>query len=117
MTQQPRFFSALDGLYRDKVPIAVVRSQFFGSQQNPDEPMQSYVLKLRELHCRLQQQAPDGAPTYDYLMEQFLLGLEEGPLLQDLRRYSRQNPHGTFDALQAWLGCWKGINVDIRGQR
>lgn len=34
------------------------------------------------------------------MKEQFLLGLEEGPLTQSLRRYARQHPDGTFDALQ-----------------
>lgn len=65
-----------------------------------DEPVQSYVLRLRELHSKLQRHAPDEAPTDEHLKEQLLFGLEEGSLLLALRRHARQNPQRTFDALQ-----------------
>ncbi|XP_029917855.1 uncharacterized protein LOC115366482 [Myripristis murdjan] len=109
-----KIFSVLDGLYRGRAPIALVRSQFFNCQQNPEEPVQSYILRLRELHRRLQQHDPDEAPTDDHLKEQFLLGLEEGSLLQALRRHARQNPNGTFDALQQEARL---LEEDQRGHR
>lgn len=71
-----------------------------GGPQKPNEPVQSYVLRLRELHCRLQQLDPDGAPTDNHLTEQFLLRLWEGPLTQALKRYARQHPDGTFSGLR-----------------
>lgn len=95
-----KIFDALNGLYGGRAPVSIVRAQFYGCRQKPDESVQSYVLRLRELNYKLQQSDPDGAPTDVHLKEQFLLGLEEGPLTQTLRRYARQHPDGTFNALR-----------------
>ncbi|KAL7396029.1 hypothetical protein ABVT39_027495 [Epinephelus coioides] len=95
-----KIFAALDGLYCGRAPVSMVRAQFYGCRQKPDELVQSYVLRLRKLHCRLQQLDPDRAPTNGHLKEQFLLGLEEGPSTQTLRRHAHQHPDGTFDALR-----------------
>ena len=78
----------------------MIRTQFYGCRQKPDEPVRSFVLRLRELHGRLQQHDPEEAPTDTHLKEQFLLGLEEGPSTQALRRYAHQHPDGTFHELQ-----------------
>lgn len=79
-----------------------------------DEPVQSYVLRLRELHSKLQRHTPDEAPTDEHLKEQLLFGLEDCPLLQALRRHARQNPQCTFDAIQqrGWL-----LEEDQQGYR
>lgn len=95
-----KIFTALDSLYRGRVPVSMVRTHFYGCRPKPDKSVQSYVLRLRELHGRLRQLDPDGAPTNEHLKVQFLLGLEEGPLTQALRRHARQHPDGTFDTLQ-----------------
>lgn len=70
-----KIFAALDSLYKGRVPVSMVGTQFYGCRQKPDEPVQSYVLRLKEFHCRLKQLDPDGAPTNDHLKKQFLLGL------------------------------------------
>lgn len=95
-----KIFAELDELYKERAPVSVIRTQFYGCRQKPDESVQSFVLRLRELHSRLQQHDPEEAPTNTHLKEQFLLGLEEGPLTQALRRYARQHPEGTFHDLQ-----------------
>lgn len=64
----------------------------------------------------MQQLDPDGAPTDDHLKEQFLLALEEGPLTQPLRRYARQHPDGTLDALRQEALLLEE-NVDTNGQK
>lgn len=95
-----KIFAALDGRYTEKTPAPVLRSQLFSCVQKPDELVQDYVLRLQELHCRLLQLDPDGAPTNPHLREQFLLGLEEGPILQALKTYVRQKPGASFDEVQ-----------------
>lgn len=64
-----KIFAALDGLYCGRAPVSMVRAQFYGCRQKSDELVQSYVLRLRELHCRLQQLDPDGAPTDGHLKD------------------------------------------------
>lgn len=49
-----KIFAELDKLYKERVPVSVVRTHVYGCQQKPDEPVQSYVLMLKELHYRLQ---------------------------------------------------------------
>lgn len=95
-----KIFTALDAIYKARVAASALRAQFYGCRQKPDESARFYILRLRELHCGLQQHNEDEAPTDEHLKEQFLLGLEEGPLTQTLRRYARQHPDDTFDALQ-----------------
>ncbi|RVE73956.1 hypothetical protein OJAV_G00036180 [Oryzias javanicus] len=95
-----KIFNALDAVYQQRIQGPVARTQFYGCRQKPDEPVQAFILRLRELHYRLQQHHPDGAPTDQHLKEQFLLGLEEGPLTRALRGYARRHPDGTFEALQ-----------------
>eukprot|EP00064_Thunnus_orientalis_P021744 superscaffoldBa00006815_g21912 len=48
----------------------------------------------------LQQHDPEEAPTDSHLWDQFLLGLEEGSLLQTLKRFVHQDPEVTFTAVQ-----------------
>lgn len=62
--------------------------------------MQSYVLHLKELYCRLQKHNAEEAPTDNHLWDQFLLGLEEGALLQVLKRFVCQDPEVMFMAVQ-----------------
>lgn len=109
-----RIFAALDELYKERIPMVQVRSQFFRCQQNVDEPVQSYVRRLRELHSKLQRHAPDEAPTDEHLKEQLLFGLEEGPLLQALRRHTRQSTQCTFSALEREARL---LEEDQRGYR
>lgn len=87
-----KIFTYLDWLYGENTSTAVLRSQFFGCIQKPDESVKSFKLRLRELDCRLRQRSPDDAPSEGILQEQMLLGLREGHLSQALKAYVRRNP-------------------------
>ena len=90
----------LDGLYKETVPGSKVRVQFYSCTQRPEESVNSYILRLRELFCRLRRGDPDTAPSDAILREQFLMGLSEGPLSQALRVYARRHPDEDFSALR-----------------
>lgn len=62
--------------------------------------MPSFVLRLREPYCRLQQHDPGGTPPDTVLRDQLLLGLREGSLAQTLKVYARRNPDETFAAIR-----------------
>lgn len=70
VTRCTTFFIYLESLYGDNIPVTVLRSQFFGCVQKPDELVKSQ----------------------DNLQQQMLLGLQEGPLSQMLRAYVCHNP-------------------------
>lgn len=93
-------FLYLDSLYGDKTPAPVLRSQFFSCVQKPEETVPLYILRLRELHCRLRRHDPDNAPSDAALRDQLLLGLRDGPLAQALKVYSRRNPDETFAGIR-----------------
>lgn len=95
-----KIFKYLDSLYGDTTPTPVLRSQFFSCSQRPDETVPSYILRLRELHCRLRRHDPDGAPSDAVLRDQLLLGLRENSLAQALKVYARRNPDETFAAIR-----------------
>ena len=90
----------LDGLYKETVPASRIRVQFYSCTQHPEESVSSYVLRLRELFCRLRRGDPATAPSDSVLREQFLMGLSEGPLSQALRVYARRHPDDDFAALR-----------------
>lgn len=98
--QVRKIFAYLNSLYGDRTPIPVLRSQFFSCTQKTGETVSSFILKLRELHCRLRRHNPDEAPSDASLRDQLLLGLREGPLAQALKVYARRNPDETFAALR-----------------
>ncbi len=98
--QVRKIFAYLDSLYGERTPIPVLRSQFFSCTQRTGETVASFILRLRELHCRLRRHDPDDAPSDASLRDQLLLGLCEGPLAQALKVYARRNPDETFAALR-----------------
>jgi len=91
-----KIFEQLDTLYAGEIPLPVLRSHFFSCRQRQDESFKMFVLRLRELYCRLRRRSPEGALVEDQLKEQLLLGLEDGPFLRALRTYARRNSEGTF---------------------
>ncbi|XP_051261675.1 uncharacterized protein LOC127366611 isoform X2 [Dicentrarchus labrax] len=95
-----KIFLYLDSLYGDRTPAPVLRSQFFSCVQRPDETVPSFILRLRELYCRLRQHDPDGTPPDTVLRDQLLLGLRESSLAQALKVYARRNPDETFSAIR-----------------
>lgn len=90
----------LDSLYVEKVPNSVLRSQFYSCTQKQNETVAAFILRLRELYCRLQRHDPDHAPSDTALKDQLLLGLQEGPLAQALKVYARRNPDENFAAIR-----------------
>lgn len=98
--QTAKIFVYLDSLYGDQTPVPILRSRFFSCSQGVDEPVQSFILRLRELYCRLRNQDPDSAPSENALRDQLLLGLREGPLAQALKVHARRNPELDFGDLR-----------------
>ena len=95
-----KIFEYLDVLYREAVPIPVVRAQFYGCIQRPEESVSAFILRLRELFCRLRRDDPDAAPSDIVLRDQLLMGLADGPLSQALRIHARRHPTEGFAALR-----------------
>lgn len=95
-----KIFTYLNSLYGDQTPNAVLRSHFFSCVQKSGETVQSFILRLRELYCRLRRHDPDDSPSGAALRDQLLLGLREGPLAQALKVYARRHPEEDFAALR-----------------
>ncbi|GLD56409.1 uncharacterized protein AKAME5_000875900 [Lates japonicus] len=98
--QVRKIFLCLDSLYGDRTPVSLLRSQFFSCTQRPSETVPSFILRLRELYCRLRRHDPDNSPSDTALRDQLLLGLQESPLAQALKVYARRNPEEDFAAIR-----------------
>lgn len=95
-----KIFVYLESLYGDQTPIPILRSNFFGCSQKANEPVQSFILRLRELYCRLKKVDRENSPSESALRDQLLLGLRDGPLSQALKVYARRNPDLDFTELR-----------------
>ncbi|KAJ8353908.1 hypothetical protein SKAU_G00214750 [Synaphobranchus kaupii] len=74
---------ALEGTAQREVRL--LGGTFFQCRQRPGEPLVDYQLNLCELHSRWQE--PSGEAGDDTLLrDQFLLGLDDGPVKQELQR-------------------------------
>lgn len=94
-------FRHLEELFGDKISIALLRSMFFDCRQRPGETVRAFMLRLRELAQRLQRRDPRGLEQVDRLLrDQFLLGMYEGDLRQELKRQVRRDPDLTFDQVR-----------------
>lgn len=89
----------LETLYGDQVPVANLRLQFFSCTQNASESLRAYVLRLRELFCRLKRRDPDGPLDEGHLLDQLLMGLRNAELRSTIRTYARRNPDATFNTV------------------
>lgn len=94
-----KIFQFLDTLYGDQVAFPVLRAHFFSCRQRLDEPLRSFILRLKELSCRLRARDPEEAPSDGQLRDQLLLGMGDGNLRQALKTYVRRNPDETFAAV------------------
>lgn len=56
----------LDSLYGDRTPTPVLRSQFYSCMQGHKDTVPAYILRLRELFCRLRRRNPEDAPSNNY---------------------------------------------------
>ncbi|KAJ8351958.1 hypothetical protein SKAU_G00234340 [Synaphobranchus kaupii] len=87
----------LEERYSQSTPLPVARRPFFQCRQRPGVPSFDYQLNLRELHSRWRKQEPSGEAGYDTLLrDQFLLGLDDGPVKQELQRQVRRQDSLTF---------------------
>lgn len=78
--------------------VSILRAQFFNCRQEPNQSLSTFSLRLHELFSRLKQKHPTGLEAGDSLLKvQFVMGLKEGPIRQELRR---KRPCITFNELQ-----------------
>ncbi|KAK6469416.1 hypothetical protein HHUSO_G32352 [Huso huso] len=96
-----QIFELLVELYGDKVPVAALWSQFFNCSQGREEGLQAFTLSLRELFRRLQRRDPRGLDNgYVLQRDQFILGLREESLRQELRRRVRREEDLKFEDIR-----------------
>lgn len=96
-----KIFDALSDLYGDNIHVSTLRTQFFNCRQEPNQSLRAFSLRLRELFSRLKQKDTMGVEQGDsVLRDQFIMGLREGPIRQELRRQVRKTPHLSFDEVK-----------------
>lgn len=96
-----KVFDLLEVLYGDATPAAVLRAQFFNCRQGPRQSLRSFSLQIRELFYRLKRRSDHGLGEGDSILrDQFLLGLQDGPIRQSLRLQLRRTPTLTFEELR-----------------
>lgn len=95
-------FDYLSQLYGDNTSMAILRSRFFNCKQSPGQSLRSFSLQLRELASQLQRRNDPSLGAGETLIrDQFILGLREGPIRQNLRLQLRQNPAMTFEQIRS----------------
>lgn len=110
-------FKALFDLYGDRTPLAVLRSLFYDCRQQPREAVRRYLLRLRELGHRLQgQEMTEEAPFDKVIRDQFLMGLRDGSLKQELKRMVRRIPTMPFKEVREEALMWEGDSTEEVGQ-
>nr|XP_055037949.1 uncharacterized protein LOC129425910 [Misgurnus anguillicaudatus] len=108
-------FHFLTEQYGDTTPVAVLRAQFFNCKQGPHQSIRAFALKLREQYTRLQRRRDHGIGDEETLLrDQFLLGLREGPLRQNLRVQFRRDPELTFDDLKKEAMALEGDQAEAK---
>lgn len=96
-----KIFAVLSTLYGDTTHVSVLRAQFFNCRQEPNQSLRSFSLRLRELFLRLKRKDDAGLEHIDILLrDQFIMGLREGPIRQELRRQVRKQPALSFDEVK-----------------
>lgn len=93
-----KLFALLRGLYGDNTPVAALRAQFFNYRQEARQSIRAFSLRLRELFFRLERRDDTGLEGGDMLLrDQFVMGLREGPIQQELRAQVRRNRRLAFE--------------------
>lgn len=85
----------LEGIYGYNIPLALLRSQFFGRKQRSQESVRQFALALQEFSNRLQKQG-DTTNSGHVLRDQFILGLLDPVVRQELRVRVRMEPNLSF---------------------
>lgn len=96
-----KIFDVLHVLYGENTHVSVLRTRFFNCRQQPQESLKSFSLQLRELFLMLKQR--DEAELGDgdaILRDQFIMGLRDSSLRQELRRLVRKTPALSFDEVK-----------------
>lgn len=89
----------LETLYAKPATKAQLRLNFFNCKQRADETVNVFILRLREAFVRWQEGDRDGTEDEnDLLLDQLMVGLQRGPLKQELTRQMRRNNTLTFTA-------------------
>lgn len=88
----------LTKLYDRPTTKAQLRVNFFNCKQRTDENVNAFILRLRELCSRWQEQAQDETDENDLLLDQLMVGLQAGPIKQELSRQLRRHERLTFQA-------------------
>lgn len=87
----------LHSLYAQPVTKAHLRTHFFNCKQRTDEAVVDFILRLRELFFRWQECDPEGTDDGDQLLlDQLMIGLNKGPVRQELSRQWRRQDRMTF---------------------
>lgn len=96
-----KIFDALFALYGDNTHVSTLRTQFYNCRQEPNQSLRAFSLKLRELFSRLKQKDTIDADQGNLVLrDQFIMGLKEGPIRQELRRQVRKRPELTFEEVK-----------------
>nr|XP_055037252.1 deleted in malignant brain tumors 1 protein-like [Misgurnus anguillicaudatus] len=83
--------------------------------QGPHQSIRAFALKLREQYACLQRRQDHGLGDEETLLrDQFLLGLREGPLRQNLRVQFRRDPELTFDDLKKEAMALEGDQAEVK---
>ncbi|KAJ8353562.1 hypothetical protein SKAU_G00211290 [Synaphobranchus kaupii] len=87
----------LDDRYGHPTPLPIALNRVFQCRQQPGVPLFDYQLDLCELHSRWREWEPGGEGKDDSLLhDQFLLGLLDGLVKQDLQQQVRRQTSLTF---------------------
>lgn len=90
-----KIFDVLLTLYDDNTHASILKTQFFNFRQEPQQSLRAFSLCLRKLFSRLKQKDNTGL-----LRDQFIMGLREGPIHQELHRLVRKTPALSFDEVK-----------------
>ena len=84
-----KILDSLQTLYAKPATKSQLRANFFNCKQQTEESVGSFILRLRELYCKWEEEDRDGVAD-DLLLDQFMVGLQNGPIKQELCRQMRR---------------------------
>lgn len=94
-----KLLGALKRLYGETAKKGQLRSRFYNCKQEPQEGLETLILKLRETYSKWQEKEPGERDGNEDLLDQFATGLQPGTLRTEIHRQLRRNPQLTFSAI------------------
>nr|XP_033939732.1 uncharacterized protein LOC117447178 [Pseudochaenichthys georgianus]XP_033939733.1 uncharacterized protein LOC117447178 [Pseudochaenichthys georgianus]XP_033939734.1 uncharacterized protein LOC117447178 [Pseudochaenichthys georgianus] len=95
-----KILDCLTSLYAGSQSLATLRAQFYECRQGAEEGMGTFILRFRELYHKWQAREPPAEDIEDELLRtQFIRGLQESLVKQELKRLLRRTPGMTFPAI------------------